>query len=90
LTSLPIVEAERDRGVNALYLEPTDSVGLPTAINEYVVCGNVNIRPEPKAEGRVLGWLKIGQSVNVIEISNGWARIKNGYVNARYLCPKKE
>jgi uncharacterized protein YgiM (DUF1202 family) len=47
--------------------------------------GDVNIRLEPSADSRVLGWLLEGQGIEVISIADGWAKTPRGYIKAEWL-----
>ena len=80
----------------AVIVEPTESLSAPTAealsLGEpYTVCHNANIRPNPSATDRVLGWKMRGEGVVVLDWSGAWARIGDSmYINGWLLCPQKE
>lgn len=55
-----------------------------------VTAGNLNVRNAPNTTtSSVIGSLKRGQKISVIEIKNGWAKInyngKTGYVSSKFL-----
>lgn len=53
------------------------------------IADGVRVRSGPGTQYGVLGTLSKSQTVSVISISNGWAKIKfgsdSGYVSAQYL-----
>lgn len=66
---------------------------LAFAENNYKVTAStrLNVRKTPSANGAILGTFKSGQEIEVISISNGWAKVKyntqSGYVRSRYIAP---
>lgn len=50
---------------------------------------SLNVRSEPIPNGKKIGSLSNNDKVNVVDINNGWAKIKYGsqyaYVSAQYL-----
>lgn len=49
----------------------------------------LNVRKAPSVSGAVLGTLRSGENVDVIDINNGWAKVSYkgavGYVNTKYI-----
>lgn len=64
------------------------------AAEEYIV--NVetvlNVRAAPNSSGEIVGSVKSGSGVVVVEIADGWAKIEYnqgyGYVSSKFLSPK--
>ena len=58
---------------------------------EVVMAKSLNVRALPNAKGMVLGTLKRGQEVRVLETKNGWKRVQSdgaapeGWVAGEYL-----
>ena len=68
--------------VNINYLT-TDNAGT------YVVNSNGRLRIRNTPNGDTIGWLKPGQTINVLAIFGGWARTDNGWVMAEFLQANK-
>lgn len=83
VTTKEIAEAYAKASSN--YLTPAGSKPRTT---EYVVCNlktYLNVRKAP-ATGAVVGQLHNGDHVNVVSITNGWAKLDNGlYISASYI-----
>lgn len=68
-------------------------ISAPATI-EYICTANefINIRVSPNTKANVLGRVKRGESVQVYEIKNGFAKVKwgsgYGYANAKYIKKK--
>lgn len=68
-------------------------ISAPATI-EYICTANefINIRVSPNTKANVLGRVKRGESVQVYEIKNGFAKVKwgsgYGYANANYIKKK--
>ena len=60
---------------------------------EVVAAKSLNVRALPSAKGTVLGTLKKGQEVRVLESKDGWKKVQSdgaapeGWVAAEYLKP---
>jgi len=60
---------------------------METPVRTAMLCGKVNVRPNPAPNGGVLRTLVEGQSVTVYEWRGRWARIGNGeWIVAAVLC----
>ncbi|HPJ03347.1 MAG TPA: hypothetical protein PKU80_10950 [Candidatus Limiplasma sp.] len=68
--------------VNISYLM-TDEAGL------YTVTANGRVRLRSTPDGDAIGWLKPGQTVEVLSIFGEWARMEKGWVMAEYLEANK-
>lgn len=68
-------------------------VVIALADNNYKVTSSsrLNVRKSPSTSAAVLGTFTSGQQIEVISISNGWAKVKyngkTGYVSDRYIAP---
>lgn len=55
---------------------------------------SVNIRPDPRADGAILGEYKAGTNITILEITDtngvGWGRTKDGWVCLEYVCLLRE
>ncbi len=51
----------------------------------YTVNSNGRLRIRNTPDGNTVGWLKPGQTVEVLSIFGDWARTENGWVMAEYL-----
>ena len=51
----------------------------------YAVTANGRLRVRSTPDGDTVGWLKPGQTVEVLSIFGAWARTENGWVMAEYL-----
>lgn len=81
-------------------IKPETSKAISTT--EYIVleCSSLNVRDGASVKDDIIGELKPGDKVNVVEVQNGWAKIvyddskgnKDGfaYVSANYLEKSKE
>ena len=58
---------------------------------EIVTVKSLNVRADPSAKGTVLGTLKKGQEVRVLEVKKGWKKVQSdgaapeGWVAGEYL-----
>ena len=63
------------------------------AENNYKVTSSsrLNVRKSPSTSAAVLGTFESGQQIEVVSISNGWAKVKyngkTGYVSDKYIAP---
>jgi len=63
------------------------------AENNYMVTSSsrLNVRKSPSTSAVVLGTFNSGQEIEVISVSNGWAKVKfngkTGYVSEKYITP---
>ena len=55
----------------------------------YTVTANGRLRVRSTPDGTTIGWLKPGQTVDVLSIFGGWARTDNGWVMAEFLQANK-
>ncbi len=68
------------------------------AENNYKVTSSsrLNVRKAPSTSGQILGTFESSQQIEVLDIDNGWAKVKfngkTGYVSAKYITalPKPE
>ena len=51
----------------------------------YTVTSNGRLRVRNTPDGDTIGWLKPGQTIDVLAIFGGWARTESGWVMAEYL-----
>ncbi len=60
---------------------------------EFVSSNGLNVRTTPSSESTVLGQLKKGEEVSIIEIKDGWGKIiysgKEGWISINYLSKEK-
>ena len=52
---------------------------------QYTVTANGRVRLRITPDGDAIGWLKPGQTIEVLAIFSEWARTENGWVMAEYL-----
>lgn len=63
------------------------------AENNYRVTSSsrLNVRKSPSTSSAVLGTFESGQQIEVVSLSNGWAKVmyngKTGYVSDKYIAP---
>lgn len=63
------------------------------AENNYKVTSSsrLNVRKSPSTSAAVLGTFESGQQIEVVTVSNGWAKVKyngkTGYVSDKYIAP---
>lgn len=63
------------------------------AENNYKVMSSsrLNVRKSPSTSSAVLGTFESGQQIEVVSLSNGWAKVKyngkTGYVSDKYISP---
>lgn len=86
LSSISILSSSHN---HATYRPRTEYVA-PSTTKYYCTAKSVlNVRSAPNQSARVIGVLKPNQTVDVYEITNGFARIKynysNGYASIKYL-----
>jgi len=68
-----------------------ESVDVPMLPMETVTAKSLNVRAEPTATGMILGSLKKGTEVRVLEEKDGWKRVQSdgaapeGWVHGDYL-----
>ena len=68
-----------------------ESVDVPMLPMEIVTAKSLNVRAEPNTKGMVLGTLKKGAEVRVLEEKDGWKRVQSdgaapeGWVHGDYL-----
>ncbi len=61
------------------------------AENNYKVTSSsrLNVRKAPSTSGQILGTFESGQQIEVLDIDNGWAKVKfngkTGYVSTKYI-----
>lgn len=69
--------------------EPMETPKTNYSIYEVNIKSSLNVRTKPSETGEKIGTLYNNDKVNVINISNGWAKIKYGsqdaYVSSKYL-----
>lgn len=56
-----------------------------TTLRTWVICGSVNVREGPAAEGEVIRWLVDGQEVEVHEERGRWVRISPSTARAEWI-----
>lgn len=47
--------------------------------------GNLNIRKKPSIDAQIVGVLKSGTQVEILEELEGWRKIQGGYVKADWV-----
>ena len=55
----------------------------------YTVVANGRLRVRDTPYGDTIGWLKPGQTIEVLAIFGSWARMENGWVMTEYLEVKE-
>ena len=74
----------RKQDLRAMVLNMYDNLGVSE------VTGYLNIREEPKEDGKIIGKLTSKAGCDVLETANGWLKIKSGgitgYVKAEYIA----
>ena len=74
----------RKQDLRAMVLNMYDNLGVSE------VTGYLNIREEPKEDGKIIGKLTSKAGCDVLENANGWLKIKSGgitgYVKAEYIA----
>ena len=69
------------------------SPDMPMLPMEVVTAKSLNVRALPSTKGTVLGTLKKGQEVRVLETKNGWKRVQSdgaapeGWVAGEFVKP---
>lgn len=73
--------------VNAGYLRADNATTTPGASTTmYVTCRTLNVRKGPGTSYGKAGTLSRNAAVEVVSVSNGWAKLSNGtYVSYKYL-----
>lgn len=74
---------------------PTQSTQAPAAIEtRYITASSLNVRGEPSTAAQVLGSVRKGQTVEVLDNRGGWLLIKlsstrQGWVSAQYTSTSR-
>lgn len=75
--------------VSGNYLTITDSTSLPVIKTGKVTASKLNVRNGSSKSNEIIGTLKRGDIVEIVEVENGWYKIKfynsYGYINASYV-----
>jgi len=59
----------------------------PTQAQTRTLCGMVNVRGGPSADGRALRSIEAGRTVTIFEWSGTWARIGEGeWITGKVVC----
>lgn len=88
-----IVFSVLDNNSSSSRIKSQTEISAP-ATTEYICIANefINIRVSPNTQANVLGKVKRGETVQVYEIKNGFAKVKwgsgYGYANAKYIKKK--
>lgn len=80
--------------------KPEENKPITSVVSEYTVLGvaNVtnylNVREEPKLDGKLLGKLPMNAGCEILENADGWYKVRSGnvegYVSAEYLLTGEE
>ena len=90
--SISVVPDEEKDDVPATPHRPSmdgaeSAAGPATTLNKkgVVTARGLNIRSEPSTSAKVVGALKKGQTVTVIEKKGDWGHIQNGWISLKYV-----
>lgn len=69
---------------------PTVSVTVTQSAEAVELCGSANVRGQAGGGGSAKGWVRTGQTVEIVERAKGWVRIGAGeWIIDSVLCEGK-